>query len=71
MEKNKQNHHKIQQRFLYVAMTRASDVLILTYSKETESIKKGWWRVGCGGEVNLTYSEQNSKHLHCISPQRE
>ena len=39
MEKNKQNHHKIQQRFLYVAMTRASDVLIVTYSKENEFIE--------------------------------
>ena len=28
----------LQQRFLYVAMTRASDVLIVTYSKENEFI---------------------------------
>ena len=30
----------LQQRYLYVAMTRASDVLILTYSKENEFIER-------------------------------
>ena len=30
----------LQQRFLYVAMTRASDVLIVTYSKENEFIEE-------------------------------
>ena len=30
----------LQQRYLYVAMTRASDVLIVTYSKENEFIEK-------------------------------
>ena len=29
-----------QQRYLYVAMTRASDVLIVTYSKENEFIER-------------------------------
>ena len=30
----------LQQRYLYVAMTRASDVLIVTYSKENEFIER-------------------------------
>ena len=30
----------LHQRFLYVAMTRASDVLIVTYSKENEFIER-------------------------------
>ena len=30
----------LEQRLLYVAMTRASDVLIVTYSKENEFIER-------------------------------
>jgi superfamily I DNA/RNA helicase len=30
----------LEQRLLYVAMTRASDVLIVTYSKENEYIER-------------------------------
>ena len=30
----------LQQRFLYVALTRASDVLVVTYSKENEFIER-------------------------------
>jgi len=30
----------LQQRYLYVALTRASDLLIMTYSKENEFIER-------------------------------
>jgi ATP-dependent exoDNAse (exonuclease V) beta subunit len=30
----------MQQRFLYVAMTRASDVLVITYSETNEFIER-------------------------------
>ena len=35
----------LEQRLLYVAMTRASDVLIVTYSRRMISLR-GWWRAG-------------------------
>ena len=39
--------YDMEQRLLYVALTRASDILIVTYSKENEFIE----RMGESGDV--------------------